>query len=70
VRLVKAEAVGLRVECQEEGMAQGDWPMQEDEAEPKRRGGPRALGFQSDLYNLKKKKKNFQMPSIHKITLY
>jgi len=28
-----------------------------NEAEPKRRGGPKALGFKSDLYNLKEEKK-------------
>jgi hypothetical protein len=27
-----------------------------NKAEPKRRGGPRALGFQSNLYNLKEEK--------------
>ena len=59
----EAESKGLREgrskeEEERPRVSQGDEGRvyARNEAEPKRRGGPRALGFQSDLYNLKEEK--------------
>jgi hypothetical protein len=79
----KKEGQGYKEEAESKGLREGRSKEEEErprvsqgdegrvyarnEAEPKRRGGPRALGFQSDLYN-HKKKTNFQCQVFTKLT--
>ena len=52
----KEEEERPRVSQEEEGRV-----YVRKEAEPKRRGGPKTLGFKSDLYNLKEEKQKKQI---------